>query len=52
MQVENFFLPDSAAVKTELGLESQSPPSLRFLSVFSKTYGQTKIDVLARHLAR
>ena len=41
-----YFAELRAAVKTDLGLESQSPPKWPFLTVFSKTYDPTKIDVL------
>ena len=36
----------SAAVMIELGLESQPPPKWLFLTMLSKMYSPTKIDVL------
>ena len=46
VELKQEFAKLSAAMKTDLGLEIQSVPKCPFLTVFSKSYRPTKVNVL------
>ena len=46
MEYKDYFGQLTAAVNLNLGLKIQSLPKCPFLTVFSKTYRPTKVDVL------